>query len=61
MDLMFFFGFFFGNVGFNIIVMFFNGELGVGIVFCFDLLLDLWGVVDGFFEVFKELLECSDD
>lgn len=50
-----------GNAGLNITVMSLNGELGVGIVSCPDLLPDLWGVADGFPEVLKELLECSDD
>ena len=34
-----------GNAGLNITVMSLNGELGIGIKGCPDLLLDLWGAV----------------
>lgn len=61
MDSMFPLGPLLGNAGLNITVMSLNGELGVGIVSCPDLLPDLWGVADGFPEALKELLECSDD
>jgi diacylglycerol O-acyltransferase / wax synthase len=50
-----------GNAGLNITVMSLNGELGVGIIACPDLLPDLWGIADAFPDALKELLECSDD
>jgi diacylglycerol O-acyltransferase / wax synthase len=50
-----------GNAGLNITVMSLNGELGVGIIGCPDLLPDLWGIADAFPDALKELLECSDD
>ena len=48
-----------GGAGLNITVMSLNGELGVGIISCPDLLPDLWGIADGFPDALKELLECS--
>ena len=50
-----------GGAGLNITVMSLNGELGVGIISCPDLLPDLWAIADGFPQALKELLECSDD
>ena len=49
-----------GGAGLNITVMSLNGELGVGIIACPDLLPDLWGIADAFPEALKELLECAD-
>ncbi len=49
-----------GNAGLNITVMSLNGDLGVGIIACPDLLPDLWCIADGFPDALKELLECSD-
>jgi diacylglycerol O-acyltransferase / wax synthase len=49
-----------GSAGLNITVMSFNGELGIGIISCPDLLPDLWELADAFPEALKELLECSD-
>jgi WS/DGAT/MGAT family acyltransferase len=49
-----------GPAGLNITVMSLNGELGVGIIACPDLLPDLWGIADAFPEALKELLECAD-
>jgi len=50
-----------GGAGLNITVMSLNGELGVGIISCPDLLPDLWGIADAFPDALKELLECSED
>jgi diacylglycerol O-acyltransferase / wax synthase len=49
-----------GGAGLNITVMSLNGELGVGIIACPDLVPDLWGIADAFPEALKELLECAD-
>ena len=49
-----------GNAGLNITVMSLNGELGIGIVACPDLLPDLWCIADAFPDALKELLECAD-
>jgi diacylglycerol O-acyltransferase / wax synthase len=49
-----------GDAGLNITVMSLNGELGIGIIACPDLLPDLWSMADGFSDALKELLECSD-
>jgi diacylglycerol O-acyltransferase / wax synthase len=49
-----------GGAGLNITVMSLNGELGIGIISCPDLLPDLWGIADGFPDALKELLECVD-
>lgn len=49
-----------GSAGLNITVMSLNGELGIGIISCPDLIPDLWGIADGFPDALKELLECSD-
>lgn len=49
-----------GDAGLNITVMSLNGELGIGLVGCPDLLPDLWSLADGFPDALKELLECSD-
>jgi diacylglycerol O-acyltransferase / wax synthase len=49
-----------GGAGLNITVMSLNGELGVGIIACPDLLPDLWGIADAFPAALKELLECAD-
>jgi diacylglycerol O-acyltransferase len=48
-----------GGAGLNITVMSLNGELGIGIISCPDLLPDLWGLADGFSDALKELLECE--
>jgi diacylglycerol O-acyltransferase / wax synthase len=48
-----------GNAGLNITVMSLNGELGIGIIACPDLLPDLWCIADAFPDALKELLECS--
>jgi WS/DGAT/MGAT family acyltransferase len=50
-----------GDAGLNITVMSLNGELGIGIIACPDLLPDLWDIADGFPDALKELLECSDE
>jgi WS/DGAT/MGAT family acyltransferase len=47
-----------GDAGLNITVMSFNGDLGIGIIACPDLLPDLWGIADAFTDELKELLEC---
>ncbi|CQD13963.1 acyltransferase [Mycobacterium lentiflavum] len=49
-----------GDAGLNITVMSLNGELGIGLVGCPDLLDDLWGMADAFPDALKELLECRD-
>jgi diacylglycerol O-acyltransferase / wax synthase len=49
-----------GDAGLNITVMSLNGELGIGILGCPDLLPDLWSMADEFPDALKELLECSD-
>lgn len=46
-----------GGAGLNITVMSLNGELGIGIISCPDLLEDLWDLADGFPDALKELLE----
>ena len=48
-----------GGAGLNITVMSLNGELGIGIIGCSDLLPDLWGIADAFPDALKELLECG--
>jgi diacylglycerol O-acyltransferase / wax synthase len=50
-----------GSAGLNITVMSLNGELGIGIVACPDLLPDLWDIADAFPDALKELLECGND
>ncbi len=50
-----------GSAGLNITVMSLNGELGIGIIGCPDLLPDLWDIADAFPDALKELLECGDD
>lgn len=50
-----------GSAGLNITVMSMNGELGIGIIACPDLLPDLWDIADAFPDALKELLECGDD
>jgi diacylglycerol O-acyltransferase / wax synthase len=60
-DTMFPLGPIIGGAGLNITVMSLNGELGIGIIGCPDLLPDLWCIADEFSEALKELLECSDD
>ena len=47
-----------GGAGLNITVMSLNGELGIGIIACPDLLPDLWDIADAFPDALKELLEC---
>jgi diacylglycerol O-acyltransferase / wax synthase len=47
-----------GGAGLNITVMSYNGDLGIGIIACPDLLPDLWGIADAFSDELKELLEC---
>ena len=37
-----------GGAGLNITVMSLNGEFGIGIIACPDLLPDLWGMADEF-------------
>ncbi|BBY20649.1 WS/DGAT/MGAT family O-acyltransferase [Mycobacterium stomatepiae] len=49
-----------GDAGLNITVMSLNGELGIGLIGCQDLLPDLWGMADAFPDALKELLECPD-
>jgi diacylglycerol O-acyltransferase len=49
------------GAGLNITVMSLNGELGIGIIACPDLLPDLWDMADGFPDALKELLECDDE
>jgi hypothetical protein len=39
--------------------MSYNGELGIGIIACPDLLPELWGIADAFSDELKELLECE--
>src|SRR5580693_3475053 len=60
MDAMYPLGPLLAGAGLNITVMSFNGEMGIGIVACPDLLPDLWGIADGFPDALKELLECGD-
>ncbi len=48
-----------GDAGLNITVMSLNGELGIGLIACPDLLPDLWSIADAFPDALKELLECS--
>ncbi len=48
-----------GSAGLNITVMSLNGDLGIGIIACPDLLPDLWGIADAFPDALKELLECG--
>jgi diacylglycerol O-acyltransferase len=50
-----------GSAGLNITVMSLNGDLGIGIIGCPDLLPDLWGIADAFPVALKELLECNAD
>ena len=50
-----------GGAGLNITVMSLNGELGIGVIACPDLLPDLWCVADAFPDALKELLECPSD
>ena len=47
-----------GGAGLNITVMSLNGELGIGIIACPELLPELWGMADAFSDELKELLEC---
>ena len=47
------------GAGLNITVMSLNGELGVGIISCPELLPNLWTLADGFDAALKELLECA--
>jgi diacylglycerol O-acyltransferase len=49
-----------GGAGLNITVMSLNGELGIGIIACPDLLPGVWCIADAFSDALKELLECSD-
>ncbi|MBW0013250.1 wax ester/triacylglycerol synthase family O-acyltransferase [Mycobacterium sp.] len=49
-----------GGAGLNITVMSLNGELGIGIIACPDLLPDLWDIADAFPDALKELLESAD-
>jgi diacylglycerol O-acyltransferase / wax synthase len=60
METMYPFGPLLGGAGLNITVMSFNGELGIGIIACPDLMPDLWGIADAFSDALKELLECGD-
>jgi diacylglycerol O-acyltransferase / wax synthase len=48
------------GAGLNITVMSLNGQLGVGIVSCPDLLPDLWDIADLFPAALKELVQCTD-
>jgi diacylglycerol O-acyltransferase len=50
-----------GGAGLNITVMSLNGELGIGLIGCPDLVPDLWGIADAFPDALKELLECDDE
>jgi diacylglycerol O-acyltransferase / wax synthase len=49
------------TAGLNITVMSLNGELGIGIIACPDLVPDLWSLADAFPDALKELLECDDE
>ena len=49
-----------GGAGLNITVMSLNGELGIGIIACPDLVPELWNIADAFPDALKELLECAD-
>ncbi len=60
MDTMYPLGPLLAGAGLNITVMSFNGDMGIGIVACPDLLPDLWGIADAFPDALKELLECGD-
>jgi WS/DGAT/MGAT family acyltransferase len=59
-DGMYPFGPLIGGAGLNITVMSLNGDLGIGIIGCPDLLPDLWEIADAFPDALKELLECPD-
>jgi WS/DGAT/MGAT family acyltransferase len=48
------------GAGLNITVMSLNGELGIGIIACPDLVPELWNIADAFPDALKELLECAD-
>jgi len=48
-----------GGAGLNITVMSYNGNLGIGIIACPDLLPELWDIADAFSDELKELLECD--
>ena len=50
-----------GGAGLNITVMSLNGEMGVGIIACPDLVPELWNIADAFPDALKELLECADN
>lgn len=50
-----------GGAGLNITVMSLDGDLGIGLVSCPDLVADLWEMADGFPAALKELLECTDE
>ncbi|HTY31409.1 wax ester/triacylglycerol synthase family O-acyltransferase [Mycobacterium sp.] len=50
-----------GSAGLNITVMSLNGDLGIGVIACPDLVPDLWGIADAFPDALKELLECNED
>jgi diacylglycerol O-acyltransferase / wax synthase len=50
-----------GGAGLNITVMSLNGELGIGLIGCPDLVRDLWCIADAFPDALKELLECGAD
>jgi WS/DGAT/MGAT family acyltransferase len=45
--------------GLNVTVMSLNGQLGVGIISCPDLVPDLWQLTDAFPAALKELLDCA--
>lgn len=47
------------GAGLNITMMSLNGQIGVGIISCPDLVDDLWGIADAFPAALKELLECG--
>jgi diacylglycerol O-acyltransferase / wax synthase len=49
-----------GGAGLNITVMSLNGQLGVGIISCPDLLPDLWDIADLFPAALEELVQCAD-
>jgi diacylglycerol O-acyltransferase / wax synthase len=49
-----------GGAGLNITVMSLNGQLGVGIISCPDLLPDLWDIADLFPAALEELVQYTD-
>ncbi|WP_156686894.1 WS/DGAT/MGAT family O-acyltransferase [Mycobacterium sp. Marseille-P9652] len=48
------------GAGLNVTVMSLNGQLGVGLISCPDLVPDLWELADAFPAALKELMACCD-